>query len=45
MGTVSYQQPVDLLNKVAIALGNSQLNYKQIGQKTFEYYIENEVGE
>lgn len=45
MGTVSYQQPLELLNKVALALGNSQMNYKQIGQKTFEYYVENEVGE
>ncbi|WP_122233294.1 ATP-binding protein [Pseudomonas syringae] len=45
MGTVSYQQPVTLLNKVAISLGNSQMSYKQIGQKTFEYYLENEVGE
>ncbi|WJO24084.1 ATP-binding protein [Pseudomonas soli] len=45
MGTVSYQQPVAILTKVAQALGNSQMSYKQIGQKTFEYYVENEVGE
>lgn len=45
MGTVSYQQPVALLNKVALSFGNSQMSFKQIGQKTFEYYIDNEVGE
>jgi len=45
MGTVSYQQPVSVLSKVAQSLGNSQMSYKQIGQKTFEYYVENEVGE
>ncbi|MEB0025886.1 ATP-binding protein [Pseudomonas sp. MH9.2] len=45
MGTVSYQQPLALLSKVAQSLGNSQMSYKQIGQKTFEYYVENEVGE
>lgn len=45
MGTVSYQQPVTMLNKVALSLGNSQMSFKQIGQKTFEYYVENEVGE
>lgn len=45
MGTVSYTQPVALLNKVAQSFGNVQMSYKQIGQKTFEYYVENEVGE
>lgn len=45
MGTISYQQPLTVLNKVAQALGNSQMSYKQIGQKTFEYYLENEVSE
>ncbi|MBD8597086.1 ATP-binding protein [Pseudomonas sp. CFBP 8772] len=45
MGTISYQQPLTLLNKVAQSFGNSQMSYKQIGQKTFEYYLENEVGE
>jgi hypothetical protein len=45
MGTVSYQQPATLLTKVAQSFGNSQMSYKQIGQKTFEYYLENEVGE
>ncbi|AIN57987.1 ATP-binding protein [Pseudomonas soli] len=45
MGTVSYTQPVAILNKVAQALGNSQMSYKQIGQKTFEYFVDNEVSD
>jgi hypothetical protein len=45
MGTVSYQQPLTVLNKVAQSFGNSQMSFKQIGQKTFEYYVENEVSE
>lgn len=45
MGTVSYQQPLTVLSKVAQSFGNSQMSFKQIGQKTFEYYVENEVSE
>lgn len=45
MGTVSYQQPRTTLDRVARQLGNSRMSLKQIGLKTFEYYVENEVGE
>lgn len=45
MASIAYQRPVSEVKKVAEALGNSQLSYKQIGIETFEYFLNNEVDE
>lgn len=42
---ILYQKPVEDVKRVATALGNPLMSYKDIGLKTFEYYYENEVGE
>ena len=43
IANISYQKPRQQVKKAAKALGNSFMSYKNVGEKTFEYYIENEV--
>ena len=45
MANILYTKPLDQVEKVAVALGNRSLSYKDVGIKTFEYFYENEVGE
>lgn len=41
--TITYQKPQAEVQKVARALGNSNMSNKQVGIKTFDYYKDNEV--
>jgi hypothetical protein len=43
--TISYSRPKATVKKVAEALGNSYMTNKEVGLKTFQYFIENELGE
>ncbi|WP_225025612.1 hypothetical protein [Pseudomonas aeruginosa] len=45
VANILYVKPLDQVEKVAEALGNRSLSYKDVGIKTFEYFYENEVGE
>ena len=40
--SITYQRPVDEVEKVKQALGKRSMTNKEVGIKTFEYYIENE---
>ena len=42
MGNVLYRKPKSELKKAAIALGNRNMTYKDIGSRTFEYYLRHE---
>jgi hypothetical protein len=41
--TITYQKKRTEIQKVASALGNAAMSNKAVGEKTFEYYLENEV--
>ena len=43
MAFINYQKPRAEVKKAATALGNSNLTYKGVGERTFEYFMENEV--
>ncbi len=43
--SVQYQKPLAEVRKVSKALGNIRLPYKEVGIRTFEYYLENVVEE
>ncbi len=43
--TIQYQKPRDLVIKVAKSLGRGNMAYKDVGIKTFNYYVENELDE
>lgn len=43
MSTISYQKPKELVRTVAETLGNRNMSFKQVGIRTFEYYVENEI--
>jgi hypothetical protein len=43
MATVQYRKPRDEVEKVAEALGNRNMNYKQVGIETFDYFRKREV--
>lgn len=45
MATIQYQKPKELVLRVAESLGNRYMTYKAIGEKTFAYYVDNELGE
>ncbi|MEQ9446513.1 MAG: hypothetical protein RJS98_13180 [Rhodospirillaceae bacterium] len=40
---ISYSVSMDNYKAVAKSLGNQKMPYKKVGQKTFNYYLENEV--
>ena len=43
MANINYQKPQTEVKKVARALGNARMSYRGVGEKTFEYFIENEA--
>lgn len=43
VANISYSRPLAEVRKVAKALGYQHMNYRDVGIKTFEYYLENEV--
>lgn len=45
MATISYQKPRESVLAVAEMLGNRNMSGKQVGIKTFEYYVKNEIGD
>jgi hypothetical protein len=45
MATIQYRRPRAEVLKVAEALGNRNMNYKDVGVKTFEYFKKREVEE
>lgn len=42
---IQYRKPKDLVTKVAESLGNRIMSYKDVGIKTFDYYVDSEVEE
>ena len=40
---INYQKPRAEVRKAAKALGNGNMPYKRVGEKTFEYFMQNEV--
>ena len=40
---ITYQKPQGEVRKAAKALGNGNMTYKRVGEKTFEYFMQNEV--
>ena len=45
VANILYQKPVAAVNKVRKTLGHGNMSYRDVGLKTFEYYVENEVEE
>ena len=43
MANINYQKPRGEVRKAAKAFGNTTMSYRKVGEKTFEYFIENEV--
>jgi hypothetical protein len=43
MATIQYRKPREEVQKVAKALGNRNMNYKQVGIETFDYFRKREV--
>lgn len=43
MGNVLYRKPKSELTRAAVALGNRNMTYKDIGIRTFEYYLRHET--
>ena len=43
IANILYQRPRSEVVKAATALGSSTMSYKDVGIKTFEYFLENEV--
>lgn len=42
VANILYQRPKTLVKKVAKALGQSGMSQKEVGERTFDYYVENE---
>lgn len=45
LANILYARPVEEVRAVAEAMGNKRMSYKRVGEKSFEYYYEREVGE
>ncbi len=45
IANILYQKPLTEVNKVRKALGRGNMSYRAVGEKTFDYYVENEVEE
>lgn len=45
MANILYVKPLSEVNKVRKALGRGNMPYRTVGEKTFDYYVENEVEE
>ncbi|RDD60208.1 ATP-binding protein [Ferruginivarius sediminum] len=43
LATISYKRERDEVRNVAKALGNENMSYKNVGSKTFDYFVENEL--
>ncbi len=43
MANILYKKPQAEVKKVAKAFGNARMSYRGVGEKTFEYFMENEV--
>lgn len=43
MVNINYQKPQTEVKKAAKAFGNASMSYRGVGEKTFEYFMENEV--
>lgn len=45
VANINYQRPRSEVVKAAKALGNAGMTYRGVGEKTFDYFVENEVEE
>ena len=45
IANILYQKPLSDVNKVKRSLGMGKLSYRAVGERTFDYYVENEVEE
>ena len=45
MANIMYRKPREEVEKAAEAFGNKNMTYKRVGERTFEYFMENEVEE
>ena len=45
LANIHYQKPLREVQKVAAELGNRNMTYRNVGIKTFNFYLENEVSE
>lgn len=45
MATIQYKRPEEEVKKVAASLGSRFMSNKDVGLKTFEYYLDNEIEE
>lgn len=45
MANILYVKPVSEVNRVRRALGSGNLSYRAVGEKTFDYFLDNEVEE
>jgi len=43
MANILYRKPLSEVNMVRKALGRGNMTYRTVGEKTFDYYVENEV--
>ena len=43
VANILYQKSVTEVNKVRKALGRGNMSYRAVGEKTFDYYVDNEV--
>ena len=43
MASITYKKPQSEVRRAAKALGNGNMPYKRVGEKTFEYFMRNEV--
>ena len=43
MANILYRRPVEQVKQVGEALGNRNMTYKDVGEATFDYYLEQEV--
>jgi hypothetical protein len=45
MATIQYKRPEEEVKKVAVSLGSALISNKDVGIRTYEYYLENEIEE
>ena len=45
IANILYQKPVSEVNRVRRALGRGNMSYRSVGERTFEYFVDNEVEE
>ena len=43
MTTVSYRRPLTEVKTVAKAMGNLNMSNRDVGMRTFDYYVKNEI--